>query len=236
MIITTNGKKYHRKDGEISVTPRTRYICYNRSRHPHLCDGQTGYTVSKLDAIIDAIVHTLFEKLDDVPKEAVIAERYANQIAEYHMQLIQAKASLQSASAEVAEYEAEVIKVIRGESKLSHELLNKLHEEAKERANTAAQAVEALEVKIQGEEQMKLALSQQYEDMHSWADMYDQCDIATKKMILSRIMSCVKVRRNYRVEIDLSIDCEQLGITATDALITSDNCIPADKASPIWGE
>ena len=57
MTITTNGKKYHRKDGEVTIKPRTRYVCYNRTRHKHLCDGQTGYTVRKLDKVIDKVVH-----------------------------------------------------------------------------------------------------------------------------------------------------------------------------------
>lgn len=38
LTVTTNGKKYHRKDGEVSVTPRTRYVCYNKTSHKHLCE------------------------------------------------------------------------------------------------------------------------------------------------------------------------------------------------------
>lgn len=128
------------------------------------------------------------------------------------MQLAQAKAALQAHTAEVLEYESEVIKIIRGESKLSQELLTKLHEEAKARAEDAARVVENLQAKIQDGEQLKSSMAQQYETMRSWADMYDQCDIETKKMILSRIMTSVRVRRNYEIEIDLSIDREQLGI------------------------
>lgn len=68
--------------------PETRYACYNRTYRAHLCDGQTGYTVRKLDAIVDAVVHNLFEQLNDVPKDAVIAERYANKVAEYQCSLL----------------------------------------------------------------------------------------------------------------------------------------------------
>lgn len=45
MTVTTSGKKYNKKNGEVTNTPRTRYVCYNRTRHKHLCDGQTSYTV-----------------------------------------------------------------------------------------------------------------------------------------------------------------------------------------------
>ncbi|MCL2684353.1 MAG: recombinase family protein [Synergistaceae bacterium] len=46
LTLTTNGKKYQRKDGGFTVTPKTRYVCYNKTRHPEKCDGQTGYTTS----------------------------------------------------------------------------------------------------------------------------------------------------------------------------------------------
>jgi len=218
LIITTNGKKYRRKDGDVTVTPRMRYVCYNKTRHAHLCDGQTGYTVRKLDAIIDEVVHSLFEQLNDVPKDAVIAARYASQIAEYQMLLTTARAALRTHTAEVLEYEAEVIKIIRGDSKLNPDLLNKLYEDAKAKSAESEQTVKMLERKIQDGEQMRDSLSQQFDTMRTWADMYDECDMETKKMILSRIMKSVRVKRDYEVEIDLTVDCEQLGVAHPGAL------------------
>ena len=218
LIVTTNGKKYRRKDGDVTVTPRMRYVCYNKTRHAHLCDGQTGYTVRKLDAIVDEVVHSLFEQLNDVPKDAVIAARYASQKAEYQMLLTTARAALRVHTAEVLEYEAEVIKVIRGDSKLNPDLLNKLYEDAKAKSAESEQTVKMLERKIQDGEQMRDSLSQQFDTMRTWADMYDDCDMETKKMILSRIMKSVKVKRDYEVEIDLTVDCEQLGVAHPGAL------------------
>ena len=209
LTVTTNGKRRQLKDGSVTVTPRTRYVCYNKTRH-HLCDGQTGYTVRKLDEIIETVVHSLFQRLSDLPKEAVIAEKYAGRIAEYQMQLISAKASHQANAAEVMEYESEVIKVIRGESKLNPDLLNKLHEEAKEKAAESGQAVKRLEAQIQDGEKMRDELSKQFDNLKSWADMYDVCDMETKKMILSRIMKSVRVRRDYEIEIDFTVAFEQI--------------------------
>jgi DNA invertase Pin-like site-specific DNA recombinase len=218
LIVTTNGKKYSRQDGKVTVTPRTRYVCYNKTRHSHLCDGQTGYTVKKLDAMVESVVHSLFEQLNDIPKDAIIAERYAERIAECQLSLTAAKASFQARTAEVLEYEAEVLKVIRGESKLNSELLNKLYEEAKERATGSEQIVRTLEKSIKDGEQMRESLSERFDSMKNWADMYDGCDKEAKKMILSRIMKAVRVKRGYEIEIDLSVDYEQLGVAHPGAL------------------
>ncbi len=127
-----------------------------------------------------------------------------------------AKATLQTHTTDVLTYEAEVIKVIRGESKLNPDLLNKLHEDAKAKVNEAEQAVKNLEAQIHTSEQMKESLSRQFDNIRTirtWADMYDECDMETKKMIVSRIIKAVKVTRDYEIEIDLTVDCEQLGIT-----------------------
>ena len=213
LIVTTNGKKRQRKDGEVIVTPRTRYVCYNKTRHAHLCDGQTGYTVRKLDAVIETVVHKLFEQLSDVPQDAVIAERYVSRIAEQQMQLATAKTTLQIHLTEVLELEGEVIKVIRGDSKLNPDMLNKLYEDAKSKVAESEQHVKRLEAQIQDGEQMKEALSQQFVTMMTWADIYDECDMETKKMILSRIFSAVRVKRDYEIDIDLTVGCEELGIS-----------------------
>ena len=128
------------------------------------------------------------------------------------MRLTSARATSQAHSAEVMEYEAEVLKIIRGESKLNADLLNKLYEEAKEKAAQSGQAVFQLEEKLKSSEQMKVALSQQFDNIKTWSDMYDECGTDAKKMILSHIMSAVRVKRDYEVEIDLTVDIEQFGL------------------------
>jgi len=217
LIVTTNGKKYVRRDGNVTVTPRTRYVCYNKTRHKHRCDGQTGYTVSKLDNVVDEVIRGLFARLNDLPKEAIIEERYSERIAESRIALAKAKTDLQAHTTEAHEYEAEVIKVIRGESKLGSDLLNKLYEEAREKVVESERRVSEFEESLQSGEQMKEALSEQFSNIQSWSDMYDTCDPETKKMILARMFGEIRVKRDYEVEIDLTASCEQLGLCLDEA-------------------
>jgi len=228
LIVTTSGKYYHRKDGDVTVTHRIRYVCYNRTRHKHLCNGQTGYTVSKLDDIIDQVVHKLFEQLNGIPKEQIVARKFAKQIDEYQTKLSHARAILQSHRAEMKEYEAEVLKIIRGESNLSSELLNKLYEESKAKVNSAAETVRELEEKIKNSEKLRDELFRQYDTITRWAELYDTCDIETKKMIISRLMNTIRVKRGYEIEIDLAITCEQLGLTLDD---TKTSILPLAKGA-----
>ncbi|MDR1061842.1 MAG: hypothetical protein LBL83_11715, partial [Clostridiales bacterium] len=168
--------------------------------------------------MVESVIHRLFGQLNDVPKEAIIAERHAERIAECQLSLATAKASFQACTAEVLEYESEVIKVIRGESKLNPDLLNKLYEEAKARSAESERTVRAMEEKIRDGERIKKSLSERFDAMKNWADMYDGCDKEAKKMILSCIMKTVRVKRGYEIEIDLAVDCKQLGVAHPGAL------------------
>ena len=211
LIVTTNGKKCVKKNGEVKIVPRTRYVCYNKTRHKEKCNGQTGYTVSKLDKIIDSLVHQLFEQLTDVPREELVAKKYADQLAAYRISLLSAKETHQINVSEVQTFESEVLKVIRGESSINPDLLNKLHAEAKAKAEESARQVQEIEDKIKNDEETRISLSKQFERMTSWADIYDDCDIVTKKMIISHLMSAIRVSRDYEIEVDLTVEAENFG-------------------------
>ncbi len=213
LILTTNGKKYVRKsDGEVTITPRIRYICYNKSRHPHLCDGQTGYTARKLDEMIEILIKRLFAKINDFPKEEMIDARLKGQMEECKSKLVKARIVVKEHEAEMKEYEAETLKVIRGNSNLNADLLNKLYSEAKGKVERDRQHIVELEEELDSSKQKIEELTRQYETLTSWADMYDGCDLEARKMIVNQIMKKVKVYRDYELEIDFSLSCEQLGI------------------------
>lgn len=211
LIVTTNRKKYIRKDGSTTKRTVTRYVCYNKTRHKYKCDGQTGYSTKKLDKIIHEIASDLFTQLNELSKELVVEEYYDKCIAENSAALIQAKEVLQVRLAEVKEYEAEVIKVIRGESKLEATLLNKLHHEANEQVHEAERRVDEVKVSLDSLEKMERKLGEQYDAIHSWSESYDSCDLETRKMLLSRVFREVKVKRGYEIEIKLMDSAKLLG-------------------------
>lgn len=78
---------------------------------------------------------------------------------------------------------------------------------------------------------MKDSLSQQFDNLRTWEDMYDECGMETKKLILSRIMKSVRVRRDYEIEIDLTLDCEQLGVAHPGSLQANDTVDTPKKAA-----
>lgn len=79
LCITTSGKGRPRADGTDEI--RMRYTCQTKSRTHGNCDGQTGYTVHKLDEMIEAIIHTIFAKVSSLSREEIIAERFESECA-----------------------------------------------------------------------------------------------------------------------------------------------------------
>lgn len=52
-------------------------------------------------------------------------------------------------------------------------------------------------------------LNAQYDDIISWADMYDTASMESKKMIVNCLINRIDVYRDYKIHIDFKIDFEQ---------------------------
>ena len=52
-------------------------------------------------------------------------------------------------------------------------------------------------------------LNAQYDDIISWAAMYDTASMEAKKMIVNCLIRRIEVYRDYKIHIDFNIDFEQ---------------------------
>ncbi len=50
-----------------------------------------------------------------------------------------------------------------------------------------------------------MLVEQEYHQILSWADLYDHCSIAKKKMIVSQLIKAVYVRRDYEITVEFNI-------------------------------
>ena len=56
------------------------------------------------------------------------------------------------------------------------------------------------------------SLNAQYDDIISWAEMYDTASMEAKKMIVNCLINRVEVYRDYKLHIDFNIDLEQFSV------------------------
>ena len=209
LALTTNGKAYPCKEDAHRIVKRVRYICYGKTRKQTECDGQTGYTAHILDGIIDKVVRQIFERMKAIPKSEIVNIRYREKMEERKALLKSAKSDYAKAAAELDTLRAEVIKSLRGESAFSQDLLGSLISDCETKCLEVQHTMEAAQAAYDEGQAMLDALNAQYDDIISWADMYDSASTESKKMIVSCLIRRVEVYRDYRLHIDFNIDFEQ---------------------------
>ena len=212
LSLTTNGKAYPCKDDPNRVVKRVRYICYGKTRKQTECDGQTGYTAHILNDIVDKVVRQIFERMKAVPRSEVIGSRYQEKMEERKALLRSTKADYTKAAAELDALKSEGVKAIKGESSFSKELLSSLISDTEKKCQELQAAFEKAQADYDAGEETLQSLNSQYDEMISWAEMYDSASMEAKKMIVSSLIHRVDVYRGYRVHIDFNIDFAQFSL------------------------
>ena len=107
---------------------------------------------------------------------------------------------------------AEVIKALRGESAFPKDLLGSMVSEAEAKCTELQRQFEAAQAAYDEGEQVLCSLTAQYDDIISWADMYDTASLEAKKMIVNCLIRRVEVYRDYKLHIDFNIDFTQFSL------------------------
>lgn len=216
LTLTTSGRKREHKDGSIKRDVRSRYQCHYNVRHPGECDGQSGYGVKKLDGIVDRIVRYQLSRICATSGAEIVAKQNEKAIELARARYNLASMQLAEKQRELADYQGETIKIIRGESKLDIDLLNELIHKAKGEIKELAATVEAAKQELDEHIASADKEQQEYDKLKSWADLYDNCTFAAKKMIVSQFIKAVYVYRDYTLEIEFNVSFEDFKTMATE--------------------
>ena len=210
--LTTSGKAYPCKEDPHRVIKRVRYICYGKTRKQTECDGQTGYTAHILDGIIDKLVRQIFERMKAIPKSEIVNARYREKMEERKNLLRSIRADYTKAADELDMLKAEVIKALRGESAFSKDLLGSMVSEAEAKCAELQKQFEDAQAAYEEGQTVLHSLEEQYDNVISWADLYDTASLEAKKMIVNCLIRRVEVYRDYKLHIDFNIDFTQFSL------------------------
>ena len=210
--LTTSGKAYPCKDDPHRVIKRVRYICYGKTRKQTDCDGQTGYTAHILDGIIDKLARQIFERMKAIPKSEIVNARYREKMEERKNLLRSVRADYTKAADELDMLKAEVIKALRGESAFSKDLLGSMVSEAEAKCAELQKQFEDAQSAYEEGQTVLHSLEEQYDNVISWADLYDTASLEAKKMIVNCLIRRVEVYRDYKLHIDFNIDFAQFSL------------------------
>jgi len=207
LCVTTSGKYGRKKDGD--YTTRTRYTCQTKSRTHGDCNGQTGYTVAKLDAIVDKILHFIFSKVKRLDKQEVLNVCYQNDLTEKNTILKKMHSDYAIAEKNYQMLTAEIINALAGQSAFSPDVLNATIEEQAKKCAQLKESIAQMELELNKGQERAAEIARQYDDLLNWADAYDSASMSAKKIIASHMIDRVDAFRGYKLNIKLNISVEQ---------------------------
>ena len=209
LTLTTSGKRIRNEDGQIIYEPKMRYQCHYNVRHPGECDGQSGYGVPKLDGIIEKIVRMKFAEITAASESEILSNQHEREIELAKIRMENAKTELRTKEKDLEDYKSETLKVIRGTSKLSMELLNALVAEAEEQIKSAQKDAEAAEESYREQVESAAKLQKEYDKLLTWADLYSKSNFESRKMIVAQFVKAVRVGRDYNIEVEFNVSFEE---------------------------
>lgn len=210
LTLTTSGRNKKMPDGTIQKEVRMRYQCHYNVRHPGECDGQSGYSVQKVDGIVDQLIRMKFSEIAAASESEILSSQHEKDIELAKSKCEMAKKHLLDKQKELDDYKAETLKVIRGQSKLSSDLLNTLVAEAESQIQEAQASADTAEAELQKLLETSEGLKREYDQLLSWAELYDKSSFEAKKMIVSQFIRSVRVGRDYNIEVDFNVSFEEL--------------------------
>ena len=191
---------------------RLRYTCYGKYAKLTDCHGQTGYSAMRLDNLVDGIIRHIFERMQSIPKNEVISSSLIAMMEEQEARYKAAQRDYAKAAKDLSELKAEVIKAIRGESKFSPGLLSELINEVETRVAEIEEVQNTAKREMDNCENRITELKEQFDEVISWTEMYDEVDLAAKKMIIANLINRIEVGLDYQIHIDLNIDIKHFNI------------------------
>lgn len=190
-------------------------LCHSRGRDGGISSRAAPFPMNGkgrgdiLDGIIDKLVRQIFERMKAIPKSDIVNIRYREKMEERKSLLHSVRAEYAKAAADLETLKGEVIKTIRGENTFSKELLSSLIAEAEAKCQELQENMETAQAAYDEGKTVLASLNAQYDDIISWAEMYDTASMEAKKMIVNCLIKRVDVYRDYKLHIDFNIDFEQ---------------------------
>lgn len=162
-----------------------------------------------LDDIVDKMIREIFRRMKGIPKNQLIQARYSKELSLRKSHLADLKSEYAKASNTLNTLRAEVVRCLQGESAFSQTMLAGLIEDAEAKCEELKQQCEEAETIVASEQTMLKALTSQYEELISWADLYDHATFEAKKMIVNCMIRRVEVFRDYKLNVEFNFDLNQ---------------------------
>lgn len=158
---------------------------------------------------MDQIVRIQLAQIKQAPPQALLKKQRTQELKQAQAKVKQLQDQYQQKERDYQALRAETIKVIQGTSHLNVDLLNSLISETEAQLESLKTQMQAAEMELQRNTTESDLVNQEYTQLMDWADLYDNCSIEAKKMILSQFVKAVHVKRGYELDIEFNVSFEE---------------------------
>ena len=210
LTITTSGHKQKDETGNDGYVTRLRYQCHYQVRHPGECNGQSVYVAKRVDSIVDEILRLKFSEIKATSKAEVLKKQSDRDCKAAKQKLEWAEKKLRQREQDQRDFQIQVLKVIRGESKLSMDFLTSAIEQTEREIEKAKIAVEEAGQELTDMEELAEQRKAELDEIITWADIYENSTLERKKMIVAQLIKKVTVGRGYQMSVEFNITFDEL--------------------------
>ena len=204
-IFATTARKSHHQTASGTYERIPIYKCYNRTQHKERCDGPSTYRAQKVDAVILELLHGIFEKASAITTGDLLKEQLKRSAEEYKQQIQKTRADLTKSMKELAKWEDLMMSSLEGTCIFTPD-------QVKRRVESVQEAIEMLSQKLdtlQGEREklgpLTEEISNQHENLLTWAKVFDGVAPEEKKMLASHIIKAVTLSQDYKMQVEFNI-------------------------------
>lgn len=202
MTLSINVKKETRKNGSVKEYCRIRYICYNKRRHPDVCNGQTGYSSEKLDKIVISKMLDTFQSVQTIAGQIEIKNQLMNRVNTVQADLSNAKYEIECQYGKLGDLKDEVIRVIRGTSGFGSILLSELIDKTEEAIKDLQFEVKQLELELKQQTICLQTFEEKYLNLTELAESFSIKSSDEQRQIILQFIRKIHIKQGYELTIE----------------------------------
>ena len=192
------------------------YRCYNRMRHKDLCDGQSTYRAEKVDAVVEQAVLNVLDHIQVMDGKDYLIKRRQKELNAVQSQLHKLEKSFNDAVEKRKKLGGYIVSSLDGSGPFSAEDLKEQMDILKEEIGLLGRQMENQRSLLVQTRRQEEAISQQFQELKGYAQVYRDTDFDEKRRIVSALVEKVMASRGYKIQIMFRVGVDLLEGFAED--------------------
>lgn len=158
---------------------------------------------------MEQIIRIQLSQIQKAPPQTLLAKQRSREVDLAKMKAKRLHDEYEQKQRAYQDLRAETLKVIQGNSRFSADLLNSLMDETAAQLKELESQMQAAELEVRETVSSAEQVQKEYTQLMNWAELYDNCSLEAKKMIVAQFVKAVRVKRGYELDIEFNVSFEE---------------------------